>query len=289
MPARGSFARRGAYASSAFCSVRSGLPAPGCTTSPAGLLTTMTSSSSQAIDERRAPARRPGRRPHRARRARRARRPRRCRAAAARGRRRAACRVDAALEARARELRQGSASAWSRRRAGRLRRQAAVRVGVGWNSCGSGAVFVRYTASDSTAGVQSFAASQNDGAHPPDRVRCRRSRGLRLQGARGRTIAARTAVREGARAADGRRLSRRRALLRGARGALPVQQQARQGRLDIIYAYYRAREQESAVDAADQFIRENPTHPRVDYAMYLGASSTSSARRISSSAGSTPT
>ena len=28
-------------------------------------------------------------------------------------------------------------------------------------------------------------------------------------------------------------------------------------------------EQESAVDAADQFVRENPTHPRVDYAMYL--------------------
>ncbi len=49
----------------------------------------------------------------------------------------------------------------------------------------------------------------------------------------------------------------------------PFSEQARQGRLDIIYAYYRSREQESAVDAADQFIRENPTHARVDYAMYL--------------------
>jgi outer membrane protein assembly factor BamD len=49
----------------------------------------------------------------------------------------------------------------------------------------------------------------------------------------------------------------------------PFSEEARQGRLDIIYAYYRAREQESAIDAADQFIRENPTHPRVDYAMYL--------------------
>ena len=49
----------------------------------------------------------------------------------------------------------------------------------------------------------------------------------------------------------------------------PFSQEARQGRLDIIYAYYRAREQESAIDAADQFVRENPTHPRVDYAMYL--------------------
>ncbi len=49
----------------------------------------------------------------------------------------------------------------------------------------------------------------------------------------------------------------------------PFSDEARQARLDIIYAYYRSREQESAVDAADQFIRENPTHPRVDYAMYL--------------------
>lgn len=49
----------------------------------------------------------------------------------------------------------------------------------------------------------------------------------------------------------------------------PFSEEARQSRLDIIYAYYRAREQESAQDAADQFIRENPTHPRVDYAMYL--------------------
>ena len=49
----------------------------------------------------------------------------------------------------------------------------------------------------------------------------------------------------------------------------PFAEQSRQGRLDIIYAYYKARESESAVDAADQFIRENPTHPRVDYAMYI--------------------
>jgi outer membrane protein assembly factor BamD len=49
----------------------------------------------------------------------------------------------------------------------------------------------------------------------------------------------------------------------------PFAEQSRQGRLDIIYAYYKARESESAVDAADQFIRENPTHPRVDYAMYV--------------------
>lgn len=49
----------------------------------------------------------------------------------------------------------------------------------------------------------------------------------------------------------------------------PFSDSARQGKLDLMYAYYRNREVESAVDAADQFIRENPTHPRVDYALYI--------------------
>jgi outer membrane protein assembly factor BamD len=49
----------------------------------------------------------------------------------------------------------------------------------------------------------------------------------------------------------------------------PFSDLARQARLDIIYSYYKAHEAESAVDAADQFIRENPTHVRVDYAMYV--------------------
>jgi len=49
----------------------------------------------------------------------------------------------------------------------------------------------------------------------------------------------------------------------------PFTDEARQARLDLIYAYYRAGEKESATDAADTFIRENPTHPRVDYAYYV--------------------
>ncbi|MEZ5498601.1 MAG: outer membrane protein assembly factor BamD [Steroidobacteraceae bacterium] len=49
----------------------------------------------------------------------------------------------------------------------------------------------------------------------------------------------------------------------------PFAPQSRQARLDLIYAYYRGHERESATDAADQFIRENPTHPRVDYAWYI--------------------
>jgi outer membrane protein assembly factor BamD len=49
----------------------------------------------------------------------------------------------------------------------------------------------------------------------------------------------------------------------------PFSQPARQGQIDLIYAYYKNREAESAIDQADQFIRENPTHPRVDYAYYV--------------------
>jgi outer membrane protein assembly factor BamD len=49
----------------------------------------------------------------------------------------------------------------------------------------------------------------------------------------------------------------------------PFSNPARQGQLDLMYAYYKNKESESAIDQADQFIRENPTHPRVDYAYYI--------------------
>ncbi len=49
----------------------------------------------------------------------------------------------------------------------------------------------------------------------------------------------------------------------------PFTAQSRQARLNIIYAYYELGEKESAKDAAETFIRENPTHPRIDYAWYL--------------------
>jgi len=49
----------------------------------------------------------------------------------------------------------------------------------------------------------------------------------------------------------------------------PFANAARQGQLDLMYAYYMNHEPESAEDQADQFIRENPAHPRVDYAYYI--------------------
>lgn len=44
---------------------------------------------------------------------------------------------------------------------------------------------------------------------------------------------------------------------------------AEQAQLEIIYAYYRGFELESAIAAADRFIRLHPHHPSVDYAFYL--------------------
>jgi outer membrane protein assembly factor BamD len=49
----------------------------------------------------------------------------------------------------------------------------------------------------------------------------------------------------------------------------PFSPLARQAQLDLIYVYYRSRQPEAAIDAAEEFERENPTHPRVDYAVYM--------------------
>ena len=54
----------------------------------------------------------------------------------------------------------------------------------------------------------------------------------------------------------------------------PFSNQAKQAQLDLIYSYYKNGERESAIDAATQFERENPTHPRVDYALYMRGLST---------------
>ncbi len=49
----------------------------------------------------------------------------------------------------------------------------------------------------------------------------------------------------------------------------PFTDEARQAKLDLIYAYYKANAPEQAIDAADNFIIENPRDPNVDYAYYL--------------------
>ena len=49
----------------------------------------------------------------------------------------------------------------------------------------------------------------------------------------------------------------------------PFGRYAEQAQLEIIYAYYKSAEYESARSAADRFIRLHTQHPTVDYAYYL--------------------
>jgi outer membrane protein assembly factor BamD len=49
----------------------------------------------------------------------------------------------------------------------------------------------------------------------------------------------------------------------------PFGRYAMQAQLDVAYAYYKFEEPESAIAAADRFIKLNPTNPHVDYAYYL--------------------
>jgi len=51
----------------------------------------------------------------------------------------------------------------------------------------------------------------------------------------------------------------------------PFSDTSKQVQLDLMYAFYKSNKREEAIDAADQFLRENPTHPRVDYAIYIKA------------------
>ena len=49
----------------------------------------------------------------------------------------------------------------------------------------------------------------------------------------------------------------------------PFSDLSRQIQLELMYAYYKSGQREQAAEAADTFMRENPIHPRVDYALYI--------------------
>ena len=49
----------------------------------------------------------------------------------------------------------------------------------------------------------------------------------------------------------------------------PFSELSRQLQLDLMYAYYKAGRTEEAVETADTFMRENPIHESVDYALYI--------------------
>lgn len=51
----------------------------------------------------------------------------------------------------------------------------------------------------------------------------------------------------------------------------PFSDLSKQIQLQLMYAYYKSGSQEQAIDAAETFTRENPTHDRIDYALYIKA------------------
>lgn len=51
----------------------------------------------------------------------------------------------------------------------------------------------------------------------------------------------------------------------------PFSDLSKQIQLNLMYCYYKSNRPEQAIDMADQFMRENPTHERVDYALYIKA------------------
>ena len=51
----------------------------------------------------------------------------------------------------------------------------------------------------------------------------------------------------------------------------PFSDLARQIQLELMHAYYKSNQKARAIEAADTFMRENPIHPRVDYALYIKA------------------
>jgi len=51
----------------------------------------------------------------------------------------------------------------------------------------------------------------------------------------------------------------------------PFSDLSKQIQLQLMYAYYKSGSQEQAIDAAETFTRENPTHERIDYALYIKA------------------
>jgi outer membrane protein assembly factor BamD len=56
---------------------------------------------------------------------------------------------------------------------------------------------------------------------------------------------------------------------KGLEARYPFSPETRQAQLDLIYLFYKSQQPESAIDAAEQFERENPTHERIDYCLYM--------------------
>lgn len=49
----------------------------------------------------------------------------------------------------------------------------------------------------------------------------------------------------------------------------PFSNATRQAQLDLIFLYEKTNQPDAAIDAAEEFERENPTHPRIDYCLWM--------------------
>ena len=61
------------------------------------------------------------------------------------------------------------------------------------------------------------------------------------------------------------------AIFEALQARFPFSDFAKQIQLELMYCYYKVGRQDEAISAGDLFLRENPTHPRVDYALYIQA------------------
>lgn len=59
------------------------------------------------------------------------------------------------------------------------------------------------------------------------------------------------------------------AIFEALQARFPFSDFSKQVQLELAYAYYKDDRVDQAIDAADTFLRENPTHQRVDYANYV--------------------
>jgi len=60
-----------------------------------------------------------------------------------------------------------------------------------------------------------------------------------------------------------------RELLEKLESRYPFGRYAQQGQIEIAYAYYKQGETADALEAADRFLKANPSHPNADYVHYL--------------------
>jgi outer membrane protein assembly factor BamD len=70
-------------------------------------------------------------------------------------------------------------------------------------------------------------------------------------------------------AVDGGNYSKGIQIFEAIQAQYPFSDLSRQIQLELMYAYYKSGAKEQAIETCDTFMRENPIHERVDYALYI--------------------